>query len=336
MQQIYAVVKPDIVTGGELIVAPLPLYHIYSFTVHCMVGLKTGMHNLLITNPRDLKGFVKDLQKYPFTMMVGLNTLFNGLMKNSDFQKLSFERLKLTLSGGMALQIETAENWQKMTGCAIVEGYGMTESSPVVTLNPMSDNRLGTIGMPMPSTDIKIIDEDGVEQSLNEPGELCIRGPQVMKGYWMRPDETAVTLSEEGWLHSGDIATMDDDGYVRIVDRKKDMISVSGFNVYPNELEDVLVKHPDVDQCAVIGVPCPKTGEKIKAFVVSSNPALSDDDIKKHFRQYVTGYKVPKLIEFREQLPVTNVGKILRRALRDEELARLDATTPARTPAEQP
>ncbi len=321
MLQIRTMVKDDVTTGGELIVAPLPLYHIYSFTVHCMVGLVTGMHNLLITNPRDLDGFVKDLQKYPFTMMVGLNTLFNGLMKNQDFKALDFSRMKITLSGGMALQMDTARRWEKMTGCAISEGYGMTEASPVVTLNPITDNRLGTIGMPLPSTLLKVVDEEGNTLPVGEAGELCVQGPQVMKGYWQRPVETAATLTEDGWLSSGDIATLDEDGFVRIVDRKKDMISVSGFNVYPNELEEVLAHHPDVEQCAVIGVPCEKTGEKIKAFVVTKNALLTSDDIKSHFHQYVTGYKVPKLIEFRTELPVTNVGKILRRALRDEEQA---------------
>ena len=327
MLQVHAMVKKDIVTGGEIIVAPLPLYHIYSFTVHCMVGLTTGMHTVLITNPRDLKAFVKDLKKYPFTMMVGLNTLFNGLMRNPDFQKLDFSRLKLTLSGGMALQMETARKWEEMTGCPICEGYGMTEASPVVTLNPLRANRVGTIGMPLPSTSIKIINEAGKELPPGEVGELCIKGPQVMKGYWQRPDETAQTLTEDGWLSSGDIAVIDKDGYVRIVDRKKDMISISGFNVYPNELEDVLMRHPDVDMCAAIGVPCDKTGERIKMFVVSSNTELTEESIIAHFRQYVTGYKVPKLIEFRDQLPTSNVGKILRRALRDEELAKISSAS---------
>ena len=322
MMQTLGMVKNDINIGGELIVAPLPLYHIYSFTVHCMVGLVTGMHSLLITNPRDLKAFVKGLQKYPFTMMVGLNTLFNGLMKNKEFQGLDFKRLKLTLSGGMALQADTAKRWEKMTGCSICEGFGMTEASPGVTLNPLSDNRLGTIGMPLPSTEMKVISEEGEELGIGEVGELCIRGPQVMKGYWKRPEETAKTLTEDGWLSTGDIGLIDEDGYVRIVDRKKDMISVSGFNVYPNELEDVLVRHPDVEQCAAIGVPCEKTGEKIKMFVVTKNSGLTEDDIRTHFRQYVTGYKVPKVVEFRDELPTTNVGKILRRALRDEELAK--------------
>ncbi|CAM3695550.1 AMP-binding protein [Parendozoicomonas haliclonae] len=321
MQQIHGMVKQDIVLGGELIVAPLPLYHIYSFTVHCMIGLKTGMHSMLVTNPRDIAGFVKDLKKTRFTMFVGLNTLFNGLMKNPDFQQLDFSPLKLTLSGGMALQMETAKRWQQMTGCAINEGYGMTEASPVISLNPLTDNRLGTIGMPLPSTEVRIVDDEGHDLEIGQIGELLVRGPQVMKGYWERPEETAATLSEDGWLSTGDICTIDEDGYIRIVDRKKDMISVSGFNVYPNELEDVLVRHPDVEQCAAIGVPCEKTGEKIKMFVVAST-ALNEEDLKAHFRQYVTGYKVPKEFEFRDELPVTNVGKVLRRTLRDEELAK--------------
>ncbi len=324
MLQIYEVVKKDIVTGGELIVAPLPFYHIYSFTVHCMVGLVTGMHSMLITNPRDIPGFIKELKKTPYTMMVGLNTLFNGLMNHPDFKTLDFSQLKLTLSGGMALQMDTAERWQGITSCAINEGYGMTEASPVITLNPMTDNRLGTIGMPLPSTEVRIVNDDGEELEHGIAGELQIRGPQVMKGYWLRPEETAATLSADGWLSTGDICTLDGDGYLKLVDRKKDMISVSGFNVYPNELEDVLARHPEVLQSAAIGLPCDKTGEKIKMFVVSKSP-VTEDELKQHFRQYVTGYKVPRIFEFRDELPVTNVGKILRRSLRDEELAKQKA-----------
>ncbi len=322
MLQLSNMVKQDVTGGGELIVAPLPLYHIYSFTVHCMVGLMTGMHSMLITNPRDIAGFVKDLKKTSFTMMVGLNTLFNGLMKNPEFKKLDFSRLKITLSGGMALQMETAKRWQEMTGCAVNEGYGMTEASPVITLNPLSNNRLGTIGLPLPSTEVRIVDDEGNDLGIDEIGELLVRGPQVMKGYWQRPDETTATLTADGWLSTGDICSIDNDGYIRIVDRKKDMISVSGFNVYPNELEDVLARHHDVEQCAAIGVPCEHSGERIKMFVVTKNPNLTPNELKAHFRQYVTGYKVPKEFEFRAELPMTNVGKVLRRMLRDEELAK--------------
>ena len=320
MLQVFEMVKQDIDTGKELIVAPLPLYHIYSFTVHCMVGLLTGMHSMLITNPRDILGFTKELKKTRFTMMVGLNTLFNGLMKNPDFQALDFSNLKLTLSGGMALQMDTAERWQQVTGCAINEGYGMTEASPIISLNPITDNRLGTIGMPLPSTEARIVNDEGQDLGTDAVGELQIRGPQVMKGYWQRPEETAQILSADGWLSTGDICTLDSDGYLRIVDRKKDMISVSGFNVYPNELEDVLARHEDVEASAAIGLPCDKTGEKIKMFVVlRAGATTTEDDLKQHFRQYVTGYKVPREFEFRSELPVTNVGKILRRALRDED-----------------
>ena len=320
MLQVFEMVKQDIDSGKELIVAPLPLYHIYSFTVHCMVGLLTGMHSMLITNPRDILGFTKELKKTRFTMMVGLNTLFNGLMKNPDFQALDFSNLKLTLSGGMALQMDTAERWQQVTGCAINEGYGMTEASPIISLNPITDNRLGTIGMPLPSTEARIVDDEGQDLGTDAVGELQIRGPQVMKGYWQRPEETAQILSADGWLSTGDICTLDSDGYLRIIDRKKDMISVSGFNVYPNELEDVLARHEDVEASAAIGLPCDKTGEKIKMFVVlRAGATTTEDDLKQYFRQYVTGYKVPREFEFRSELPVTNVGKILRRALRDED-----------------
>ncbi len=323
MMQAKVLMAHNLVDGQELMVAPLPLYHIYSFTFHCMIGMITGQHNLLITNPRDLPAFVKELQKVRFSVFVGLNTLFVGLMKNPDFLQLDFKPLKLTLSGGMALQSDTANRWEEITGCEINEGYGMTEASPVVTVNPLGANKVGTIGMPLPSTELKLIDDNGAELPIGEIGELCVRGPQVMKGYWERPDETANTLTEDGWLKTGDIATIMEDGYVKIVDRKKDMIVVSGFNVYPNELEDVLSAHPDIVQCAAIGVPNSKTGESIKMFAVSSNPELTQEAVIAFIRASVTGYKVPRQIEFRDELPVTNVGKILRRELRDEELAKL-------------
>ncbi|MGI9278889.1 MAG: AMP-binding protein [Endozoicomonas sp.] len=320
MFQVKAMVARNLDDGKELLIAPLPLYHIFAFTVHCMVGMLVGAHNLLITNPRDMKTFMKDIKGQPFSMFVGLNTLFVGLMNNPEFRKMDFSHLKNTVSGGMALQMDTAERWENLTGCKICEGYGMTETSPVVTINPLDRIKLGSIGIPVPSCELKVIDDDGNDLGLNAVGELCVKGPQVMKGYWDNVDATDETIDEKGWLKTGDIARIDDEGYVTIVDRKKDMICISGFNVYPNELEEVMAMHPDVDQCAAIGVPHDKTGEAIKMFVVSSNPAMNEEHVTKHLRKHVTGYKVPKQIEFREELPTTNVGKILRRELRDEEL----------------
>ncbi|MBU2712367.1 AMP-binding protein [Zooshikella harenae] len=323
MLQAKSMMGKDLAMAQETIIAPLPLYHIYAFTFHCMVGMFTGQHNVLITNPRDLPRFVKELSSIKFSVFVGLNTLFVGLMNNERFQQLDFSNLRLTLSGGMALQLDTAKRWQSITGCAICEGYGMTETSPIVCVNPIQRPKIGTIGVPVPSTEVKLMGDSGEVYQPGDAGELWVRGPQVMKGYWQRPEATMESLTEEGWLKTGDIATFTTEGYLKIVDRKKDMIVVSGFNVYPNELEDVLAKHPDVMQCAVIGVPNEKTGEAIKAFVVTKNPQLQKEDIVQFFREHVTGYKIPRLIEFREELPTTNVGKILRRQLRDEELGKL-------------
>ncbi len=320
MFQVKASVGGNLKDGEELIIAPLPLYHIFAFTVHCMVAVLLGAHNLLITNPRDMKAFIKDLQGKPFSMFVGLNTLFIGLMNQTAFRRLDFSNLKNTVSGGMALQLDTAERWESLTGSRICEGYGMTETSPVVSLNPMGNIKLGTIGLPVPSCELKIVDDDDNELPIGSVGELCVKGPQVMKGYWQSEQATQEVMPN-GWLHTGDIARIDDDGYVTIVDRKKDMICVSGFNVYPNELEDVLATHPDVSQCAAIGVPDKRSGEVVKMFVVRKHSGLTGDDVVSFFRNNVTGYKVPKLVEFREELPTTNVGKILRRQLRDEELA---------------
>ena len=325
MFQTKAMVARNLEDGKELLIAPLPLYHIFAFTVHCMVGMVVGAHNLLITNPRDMKTFMKDLKGKPFSMFVGLNTLFVGLMKNEEFRKMDFSHLKNTVSGGMALQMDTAERWEQLTGCKICEGYGMTETSPIVTINPLDRIKLGSIGIPVPSCQLKVIDDDGNDLDLNEVGELCVRGPQVMKGYWENEEATADSIDADGWLKTGDIAKIDDEGYVTIVDRKKDMICISGFNVYPNELEEVLAMHPDISQSAAIGVPHERSGEAIKVFLVSTNPELTRDDIIAHLRKHVTGYKVPKLVEFRDELPVTNVGKILRRELRDEELKKLAA-----------
>jgi long-chain acyl-CoA synthetase len=308
--------------GSETIVAPLPLYHIYAFTVHCMVLLETGNHSVLIPNPRDIDGFIKVLQNTKFSGFVGLNTLFVALCNNPIFKALDFSNLKLTISGGMALTKDAAEQWEKVTNCEIAEGFGMTETSPVVSFNPPGFVKLGTIGLPVASTNCKVIDDNGNDLSLGEAGELCVKGPQVMKGYWQRPEATAETITSDGWLKTGDVAVILDDGYMKIVDRKKDMIIVSGFNVYPNEVEDEIVAHPDVLEAAAIGIPDPKSSEAVKVFVVTSNKNLTAADIKTWARERLTGYKVPKHIEFRDELPKTNVGKILRRELRDEELAK--------------
>lgn len=303
------------------IIAPLPLYHIYAFTVNCMILMETGNHNVLIPNPRDLPGFIKELKKWRVDGFLGLNTLFVGLCNNEDFRNLDFSSLKLTISGGMALTKDAADTWKKVTGCEVSEGYGMTETSPIASFNPPGFSQLGTIGQPVPSTLCKIIDDDGNDLPLGESGELCVKGPQVMKGYWQRPEATAETITEDGWLKTGDVALIQEDGYMKIVDRKKDMIIVSGFNVYPNEIEDVVSSHPDIIECAAVGIPDAVSGEKVKIFAVSSNAQLTAKDVTSYCRERLTAYKVPKLVEFRDDLPKTNVGKILRRELRDEETA---------------
>ncbi|MEL0168012.1 MAG: long-chain-fatty-acid--CoA ligase FadD1 [Pseudomonadaceae bacterium] len=324
MLQAKALMGSNMVDGEEIVICPLPLYHIYAFTFHCMAMMVSGNHNVLITNPRDIPSFVKELSKYKFTGFVGLNTLFVALSNDAGFRALDFSKFKVTLSGGMALQLATAERWKQVTGCAICEGFGMTETSPVATVNPISNIQLGTIGIPVPSTLCKVIDDEGNELPLGERGELCVKGPQVMKGYWQRQEATDEILDAEGWLKTGDIAIIQEDGYLRIVDRKKDMILVSGFNVYPNELEDVMVTLPGVVQCAAIGVPDEKSGEAIKVFLVkSADSTLTEKDVIAHMRSNLTAYKVPKFVEFRDVLPTTNVGKILRRELRDEELKKL-------------
>ncbi|MFJ4346706.1 long-chain-fatty-acid--CoA ligase FadD1 [Pseudomonas sp. NPDC089401] len=321
MLQCRALMGANLQEGCEILITPLPLYHIYAFTFHCMAMMLIGNHNVLISNPRDLPAMVKELGKWKFSGFVGLNTLFVALCNNEAFRALDFSALKITLSGGMALQLSVAERWKTVTGCAICEGYGMTETSPVAAVNPAEANQVGTIGIPVPSTLCKVIDDAGNELPLGEVGELCVKGPQVMKGYWQREDATTEILDGEGWLKTGDIALIQADGYMRIVDRKKDMILVSGFNVYPNELEDVLAGLPGVLQCAAIGVPDEKSGEVIKVFiVVKPGMTLTKEQVMEHMRANVTGYKVPRYIEFRDALPTTNVGKILRRELRDEEL----------------
>ena len=320
MLQAQAMMASNLGRGTETIVAPLPLYHIYAFTFHCMAMMMTGNNNLLITNPRDLPSMLKDLKNNPFTGFVGLNTLFVALCNNEEFRKLDFSKLKMTVSGGMALQISAAERWTQVTGASICEGFGMTETSPIATVNPIQNIQLGTIGIPVASTLCKVIDDEGNELALGETGELCVKGPQVMKGYWLREDATKEVMDDEGWLRTGDIAIIQEDGYIRIVDRKKDMILVSGFNVYPNEIEDVLASLPAVLQSAAVGVPSEKTGEAIKVFItVRPGQSLSKEEVIAHMRSNLTGYKVAHFVEFRDELPTTNVGKILRRALRDEE-----------------
>ncbi|MCK2041959.1 AMP-binding protein [Chromohalobacter sp. TMW 2.2308] len=305
--------------GRETIIAPLPVYHIYTFTVNCLFTMVTGNHTVLIPNPRDIDGFIKTLRKTEYTGFVGLNTLFNALCQREDFRALDFSRLKLTISGGMALTKAAAKRWEEVTGCAILEGYGMTETSPIVCVNPPDGIQLGTIGKPVPGTSIKVVGPEGEEVARGEPGELCVQGPQVMKGYWNRPEDTAKTLDAEGWIRTGDIAVIQDDDYVRIVDRKKDMIIVSGFNVYPNEVEDVVATHEDVIEVAAIGVSDDASGEAIKLFVVSRNETLDAETLRAWCKQELSAYKVPKFIEFRDELPKTNVGKVLRRELRDDQ-----------------
>ena len=301
--------------GREIMIQPLPLYHVYAFTVS-MIAMLWGCHTVLIPNPRDLPALVKELSKWQFTGFCGLNTLFVGLSGNKDFRALDFTSLKMTMSGGMALTRSAEEAWHKLTGSPIYEGYGLTETSPVVSVNPASGNRVGTIGLPVPGTLVRILDAEGNQLSHGEPGELCVKGPQVMKGYWQRPDETEEVL-HDGWFRTGDMAIMEADGYLKIVDRKKDMIIVSGFNVYPNEVEDVFSSHPGVLECAAIGVPDDKSGEAVKLFVVKKNPDLTAGQLIAYGRENLAGYKVPRYVEFREDLPKSNVGKILRRELRD-------------------
>ena len=324
MLQCKALMGANLNDGSEVLIAPLPLYHIYAFTFHCMAMMLSGNHNILISNPRDLPAMIKDLGKYRFSGFVGLNTLFVALCNSEDFRKLDFSALKVTLSGGMALQLATAERWKQVTGCPICEGYGLTETSPVASVNPIEHIQLGSIGIPVPSTQFKVINDDGQQLAQGEIGELCIKGPQVMKGYWQRPEATDEVIDADGWFKTGDIGVIQEDGYIRIVDRKKDMILVSGFNVYPNELEDVLASLPGVLQCAAIGVPDEKSGEAIKLFVVvKPGESLTKEQVMQHMHDNLTGYKRPRYVEFRESLPTTNVGKILRRELRDEELRKL-------------
>ena len=301
-------------------VAPLPLYHIYAYSLCFGMLPAIRGHSVLIPDPRNIPLFVSAIKKFDFDIFCGLNSLFVALLNNKDFQKLNFNHLKITLSGGMALMKSVADDWQKVTGCIVSEGYGMTESSPVISMNPLGFQKIGTAGIPVSGTDIKVVDDQGIEQLVDGIGELCIRGGQVMAGYWKQPEQTAETIVE-GWLHTGDIVRVDKDGYISIVDRLKDMIIVSGFNVYPNELEQVLTGHPLVAQCAAIGVADAKAGEVVKMFVVKADKSLTQDEVIEFCSQNMAGYKVPKQVEFREELPTTNVGKVLRKDLKAEELA---------------
>lgn len=311
-------VKPVVREGQEVIVTALPLYHIFSLTANLMVFTNIGALNILITNPRDIPNFVKELRKYKITAMTGVNTLFNALLNNPDFKTLDFSSWRLALGGGMAVQKAVAEKWKQVTGTPLIEAYGLTETSPAACMNPLDLTEYnGTIGVPVPSTLIELRDNDGKQVAHGEAGELCIKGPQVMKGYWNRPEETAKVLDEQGFLATGDVAVITPDGFVKLVDRKKDMILVSGFNVYPNEIEDIVALHPGVLEVACIGVPDEKSGEVVKVFIVKKDQNLSAKDVIEHCKANLTGYKVPKAVEFRTELPKTNVGKILRRALRD-------------------
>lgn len=317
IEQADAWFKELIIEGDEIIITALPLYHIFSLLANCLFFTKIGGLNVLITNPRDIPTMIKEMSKFKFTALTAVNTLFNGLLNNPKFASLDFSRLRLALGGGMAVQRVVAEKWQAVTGAPLLEAYGLTETSPCVTINPYNLKAYnGTIGLPVSSTDVCILDEQGHQLPFGEPGELAVKGPQVMKSYWHNPEETAKVFTKDGWLLTGDMATLDEAGYVRIVERKKDMILVSGFNVYPNEVENVLMRLSGVREAAVVGVQDQHTGEAVKAFIVKDKPDLSIDNVIAFCRQHLTAYKVPKFVEFRKELPKTNVGKILRRALK--------------------
>ena len=307
---------PLLKDGEEKIITALPLYHIFSLTVNCLIFMQKGGLNILITNPKDIPGFIKELKKNKFTVMTGVNTLFNALMNNPKFSEIDFKSVKLSVAGAMALQKAVAEKWKQKTGTAVIEGYGLTEASPIVCCNPVGGgDQVGTIGLPVPSTEVKLLDDDGKEVKQGEPGELCVKGPQVMQGYWNRPDETEKVI-KNGWLHTGDVAVSDSSGFFKIVDRKKDMILVSGFNVYPNEIEDVVATHPGVLEVAAVGIPDEHSGEAVKLFIVKKDPNLKESDVMDFCKDKLTNYKRPKFVEWRKELPKTNVGKILRRELR--------------------
>jgi long-chain acyl-CoA synthetase len=320
LQQAHAWLKNVLAEGREIVITPLPLYHVFALTANCLTFMKIGAQNVLITNPRDIAKFVKELRRHPFTAITGVNTLYNALLDNPDFARLDFSPLRVSLAGGMALHRSVAERWKKVTGRPLLEAYGLTETSPAVTVNPLDLAEYnGSIGLPLPSTEIAVRDEVGNDLPVGEAGELCVRGPQVMKGYWRRPDETAKVLMPDGFLRTGDIAAVDANGFVRIVDRKKDMIIVSGFKVFPNEIEDVVSLHPGVQEVGAIGLPDAVSGEAVKIVVVRRDPQLSADELIAHCRKHLTGYKIPRHVEFRSELAKTNIGKILRRSLREEQ-----------------
>lgn len=315
--QAYAWVKPYVTEGKECIVTALPLYHIFALTANCLTFMKLGAKNLLILNPRDIPTFIKSMGQVEFTALTGVNTLFNALLNNPNFAKLDFSALRLTLGGGMAVQEVVAQRWLKVTGKPLAQAYGLTETSPAVTINPLDKREFtGSIGLPVPSTEISIRNDTGQELPQGESGEICVRGPQVSPGYWNRPDETRAAFEPDGYLRTGDIGYVNKEGYIFILDRKKDMILVSGFNVYPNEVEAVAVQHPDIVEAAAIGVPDEHSGEVVKLFVIRRNKDLTEDEVIKHCRSMLTGYKSPKIVEFRDDLPRSNVGKILRRELK--------------------
>jgi len=320
IEQSAAWLLPGLQGEAAVIITALPLYHIFSLTVNCLLMMKIGGLNVLITNPRDIPGFVKELAQHRYNIITGVNTLFNAFLHNEEFVKLDFSHLKICVGGGMAVQKAVADKWKEVTGRTLLEGYGLTETSPSATMNPLNLQAYsGSIGLPLPSTEIALRDDNRQDVGLGEAGEICIRGPQVMKGYWQRPDETAKVIGPDGFLYTGDVGVMDDKGFVRIVDRKKDMILVSGFNVYPNEIEQVVAMHPGVLEVAAIGVPDEHSGEVPKLFIVKKDPSLTEAAVLDFCKEQLTGYKRPKHVEFRAELPKTNVGKILRRALRDEQ-----------------
>jgi long-chain acyl-CoA synthetase len=320
MQQISAWMKPKLKEREEIVITALPLYHIFALTVNCLAMLKIGAHNLLITNPRDMKAFCKDLSKHQFTVFTGVNTLFNGLLNQEAFLNLDFSKLKIAVGGGMAVQKVTAEKWKKVTGVPLAEGYGLTETAPVATCNPIDGTeRIGTIGIPSPNTEVMIANDEGEPLGLGERGEILIKGPQVMKGYWNRPEETANVMHGE-WFKSGDIGVMDEDGFFKIVDRKKEMILVSGFNVYPNEVEDCIASCPGVLEVGVIGMPDPKSTEKVVAYVVAKDQSLKAETVIAHCHESLTNYKIPKEVYFTDELPKSNVGKILRRKIKEAHI----------------
>lgn len=319
IQQAHAWLRPVLEEGREVVITALPLYHIFALTANCLTFLKIGATDVLITNPRDIPGFVKELARYRFSVITGVNTLFKALLNNPDFTKLDFTPLRVSVGGGMAVQKAVAEKWKQTTGKALIEAYGLTEASPGVTMNPLDlADYNGSIGLPIPSTEIAIRSDDERDLSIGEVGELCVRGPQVMKGYWNQPDETAKVMTADGFLRTGDLATIDEAGFVRIVDRKKDLIIVSGFNVYPNELEEVMAMCPGVLEAAAFGVPDLEFGQAVKVAVVKRNPDLTAQDVISHCRKHLTGYKIPRHVEFWDELPKSAIGKVLRRALTEK------------------